>query len=103
MAGLAKPRPALQEMSTIYPIRHPRSGERGAAGNGPFAKRRDHGTLGVGRTLRTTLAMPLRRPIVRLIARRELRDLLRDRRTLLIILALPIVLYPIFGLLGFLF
>ena len=47
--------------------------------------------------------MPIRRSIVRLIASRELRDLLRDRRTLLIILTLPIILYPIFGLVAFLF
>jgi sodium transport system permease protein len=45
----------------------------------------------------------MRRPIVRLIARREMRDLLRDRRTVLIILVLPVVLYPIFGLVGVLF
>jgi sodium transport system permease protein len=32
-----------------------------------------------------------------------MRDLLRDRRTVLIILLLPVVLYPIFGLVGFLF
>jgi len=45
----------------------------------------------------------MRRSIVLLIARRELRDLMRDRRTLFIILILPALLYPIFGLVGFLF
>ena len=45
----------------------------------------------------------MRRSIIRLIARRELRDLLRDRRTVFIILGLPVALYPIFGLVGFLF
>jgi sodium transport system permease protein len=45
----------------------------------------------------------MRRSIVRLIALRELRDLLRDRRTLFIILGLPVLLYPAFGLAGLLF
>lgn len=39
---------------------------------------------------------------VRLIFIKELRDLLRDRRTVLLILILPIVLYPLFGSLGYL-
>jgi sodium transport system permease protein len=45
----------------------------------------------------------MRRATVRLIARRELRDLLRDRRTVLLILGLPVVLYPVFGLIGIVF
>jgi len=45
----------------------------------------------------------MRRSLVLLIARRELRDLTRDRRTLFIILVLPALLYPVFGLVGFLF
>jgi sodium transport system permease protein len=45
----------------------------------------------------------MRRFTVQLIARRELRDLVRDRRTLFIVLILPAILYPVFGLVGFLF
>jgi sodium transport system permease protein len=45
----------------------------------------------------------MRRSIVRLIARRELRDLMRDKRTLFLILGLPIILYPVFVLVGILF
>src|SRR5580692_11548288 len=45
----------------------------------------------------------MRRSIIRLIARRELRDLLRDRRTLFIVVVLPALLYPVFGLVGILF
>jgi sodium transport system permease protein len=45
----------------------------------------------------------MRRSIIRLIARRELRDLLRDRRTLFIVVVLPALLYPVFGLVGVLF
>lgn len=45
----------------------------------------------------------MRRRIVRLIARREIRDLLRDRRTLLIVLGLPALLYPAFVVVGLLF
>src|SRR5437016_919329 len=45
----------------------------------------------------------MRRAIVELIERRELRDLLRDRRTLFLVLILPSILYPVFGLVGFLF
>ncbi|HEX4589102.1 MAG TPA: ABC transporter permease [Gemmataceae bacterium] len=41
--------------------------------------------------------------IVRLIWHRELRDLLRDRRWLFMLLGLPVLLYPVFGLLGFAF
>ncbi len=41
--------------------------------------------------------------IVRLIWHRELRDLLRDRRWLFMLLGLPVLLYPIFGLVGFAF
>jgi sodium transport system permease protein len=42
----------------------------------------------------------MRRSIVRLIAGREVRDLLRDRRTLLIVLGLPAILYPAFVVVG---
>jgi sodium transport system permease protein len=45
----------------------------------------------------------MRWTVVRLIAAKEFRDLLRDRRTLLMILLLPVVLYPIFGLSAYLF
>jgi sodium transport system permease protein len=45
----------------------------------------------------------MRRSIVRLIARREIRDLLRDRRTLIIILVLPALLYPAFVVVGLAF
>ena len=41
--------------------------------------------------------------MVQLIARRELRDLLRDRRTLFIVLILPAILYPVFVLVGLVF
>ena len=40
----------------------------------------------------------MRWPIIRLIWFRELRDQLRDRRTVLMIAVLPIVLYPLLGL-----
>jgi sodium transport system permease protein len=45
----------------------------------------------------------MRRSTVRLIARREIRDLLRDRRTILIILVLPALLYPAFVVVGLTF
>jgi sodium transport system permease protein len=45
----------------------------------------------------------LRWSVVRLIAGKELRDLIRDRRTVLLILVLPAVLYPLFGATGYLF
>jgi sodium transport system permease protein len=45
----------------------------------------------------------MNRTIVRLIAAREMRDLLRDRRTVLLILVLPVVLYPLFGFVSILF
>lgn len=41
--------------------------------------------------------------IIRLIWHRELRDLLRDRRWLFMLLGLPVLLYPVFGLVGFVF
>jgi sodium transport system permease protein len=41
--------------------------------------------------------------IVRLIWHRELRDLARDRRWLFMLLGLPVLLYPVFGLVGFAF
>ena len=45
----------------------------------------------------------MRVPVVRLIAVREIRDLLRDRRTVMLILVMPAVLYPFFGLAAFLY
>src|SRR5262245_44912689 len=45
----------------------------------------------------------MRRSIVHLIAARETRDLLRDRRTLLIVLGLPAILYPAFVVVGLAF
>jgi sodium transport system permease protein len=45
----------------------------------------------------------MRRSVVSLIARREVRDLLRDRRTLLIVLGLPALLYPAFVVVGLAF
>ncbi len=44
-----------------------------------------------------------RRAVVQLIAGKEFRDLLRDRRTVLLILVLPAVLYPLFGAVGWFF
>jgi sodium transport system permease protein len=41
--------------------------------------------------------------VIRLIAGRELRDLARDRRSVILLVVLPILLYPGFGLVGFLF
>src|SRR5438309_2221919 len=41
--------------------------------------------------------------VVCLIWQRELRDLLRDRRWLFMLLGLPVLLYPVFGLVGFVF
>jgi sodium transport system permease protein len=43
----------------------------------------------------------MRWSIIRLIWRRELRDLIRDRRWLFMLLGLPILIYPLFGLVGF--
>src|SRR5690348_1714139 len=45
----------------------------------------------------------MRWPIVLLIWHRELRDLVRDRRWLFMLLGLPVILYPAFGLVGLLF
>jgi sodium transport system permease protein len=45
----------------------------------------------------------MRWSIVRLIAGKELRDLIRDRRTVFLILILPVVLYPLFGVTGYVF
>lgn len=45
----------------------------------------------------------MRWPTIRLIAGRELRDLLRDRRWLALLLGIPVLLYPAFGLFGFVF
>ncbi len=42
----------------------------------------------------------MRLSVVRLVAARELRDLLRDRRSVLLIALMPLVLYPLFGLAG---
>ena len=40
---------------------------------------------------------------VRLVWMRELRDLIRDRRWLFMLLGLPVLIYPLFGLVGFVF
>ncbi|MCI0701456.1 MAG: ABC transporter permease subunit [Planctomycetia bacterium] len=45
----------------------------------------------------------MRWSVVRLIASREIRDQLRDRRTLFLILGLPILMYPLFVGIGLLF
>src|SRR5437868_3363426 len=45
----------------------------------------------------------MRPPVVRLIAGRELRDLFRDRRSVVLLVILPVLLYPGFGLVGFYF
>src|SRR6267154_547955 len=47
--------------------------------------------------------MPMRWPVVRLIAFREARDQLRDRRTMFLILGLPLLMYPLFVGVGTLF
>jgi sodium transport system permease protein len=43
----------------------------------------------------------MRPSFVRLIAVKEIRDLFRDRRTLLLVIILPAVLYPLFAVAGF--
>lgn len=45
----------------------------------------------------------MRWPVVRLIAAREIRDQFRDRRTLFLILGLPVLMYPLFVGVGLLF
>jgi sodium transport system permease protein len=45
----------------------------------------------------------MRWSVVKLIAAREARDLLRDRRTLVIMLGLPLILYPVLGGVGLVF
>src|SRR6478672_6180096 len=45
----------------------------------------------------------MRRSVVRLIAAREIRDQLRDRRTLFLVLGLPVLMYPLFVGVGLLF
>src|SRR5919198_2681370 len=45
----------------------------------------------------------MRWTIIRLIWHRERRDLLRDRRWLFMLLGLPVLLYPAFGLVGLVF
>jgi sodium transport system permease protein len=45
----------------------------------------------------------MRWPVVRLIAAREIRDQIRDRRTLFLILGLPVLMYPLFVGVGLLF
>lgn len=45
----------------------------------------------------------MRRPVVRLIATREARDQLRDRRTMFMILGLPLLMYPLFVGVGVVF
>lgn len=42
----------------------------------------------------------MRTKVLKLIAAREFRDLLRDRRSVLLILIMPLILYPFFGLAG---
>ena len=41
----------------------------------------------------------MRLSVVRLITGKEIRDLVRDRRTVMLIFVLPLALYPLFGLL----
>src|SRR5687768_17976641 len=45
----------------------------------------------------------MRLSVVRLITRKETRDLLRDSRTVTLIFLAPLLLYPLFGLTGWLF
>src|SRR3954467_6431172 len=45
----------------------------------------------------------MRWSVVRLIAAREVRDQLRDRRTVFLILGLPVLMYPLFVGVGILF
>src|ERR1700688_1489702 len=45
----------------------------------------------------------MRWSVVRLITARELRDQLRDRRTIFLILGLPVLMYPLFVGVGILF
>lgn len=45
----------------------------------------------------------MRWPILRLIAAREIRDQFRDRRTMFLILGLPLLMYPLFVIVGVLF
>lgn len=45
----------------------------------------------------------MRWPVVRLIAAREIRDQLRDRRTMFLILGLPVLMYPLFVGIGVVF
>ncbi len=45
----------------------------------------------------------MRWSLIRLIAWRELRDQIRDRRTLFLVFGLPVILYPVFALVGILF
>src|SRR5713226_3863436 len=55
----------------------------------------------MGNGLRTSTyrdPCPMRWTVVRLIFCRELRDQLRDRRTIFMIVVLPLVLYPVFGM-----
>ncbi len=44
----------------------------------------------------------MRTSVVRLIAFREIRDLLRDRRSVFMVFVLPVILYPLFGAAGLL-
>jgi sodium transport system permease protein len=66
-----------------------------AARLGPYTQRQSRLRLRVH-------AMP-RWSVVRLIAGREIRDQLRDRRTLFLILGLPVLMYPLFVGVGLLF
>src|SRR5262249_22748272 len=80
----------------------PRAPVRGRGRVGPFA--------GGGRTLHREPRPPApwnpvmpRWQVVRLIAGREIRDQLRDRRTLFLILGLPVLMYPLFVGVGLVF
>jgi sodium transport system permease protein len=43
----------------------------------------------------------MRLSVVRLVLAKEVRDLFRDRRTVMLVLVMPAVLYPLFGVAGF--
>jgi len=45
----------------------------------------------------------MRLSVVKLITGKEIRDLVRDRRTVMLIFVLPLCLFPLFGLTGWVF
>lgn len=47
--------------------------------------------------------IPMRLSVVSLITRKETTDLLRDRRTVVLVFLAPLILYPLFGLTGWVF